>query len=205
MPPKTQKAASHTARNERQTSVPQNPSPEADDSASDSDEAPEAISLSTAQLQSRALRADAAKAIQEQKAAEKRRRTQRDAQLKDQAQNSKRRKVEQAAEESADEEGGQSEDGESSAEDSDTAVVSRAPVAKSRAVALSGRPPKDVKRGPVAVHVLDQANPLLPPKMNKHTKHIKDMWLKGRPTMMSGKKAVSKVDRKPVRKVTSFV
>ncbi|EON64410.1 hypothetical protein W97_03641 [Coniosporium apollinis CBS 100218] len=42
------------------------------------------------------------------------------------------------------------------------------------------RPPKDVKRGPVSVRVLQQTNRLLAPKASANSRNLREAWLKGR-------------------------
>ena len=42
------------------------------------------------------------------------------------------------------------------------------------------KPPKDVKRGPVNVRVLEVQRQLLPPKASKTSKALKEAWLAGR-------------------------
>lgn len=42
------------------------------------------------------------------------------------------------------------------------------------------KPIKDVKKGPVSVHVLGQANKLLAPKAEAGAKRVREQWLKGR-------------------------
>ena len=39
---------------------------------------------------------------------------------------------------------------------------------------------KDKKKGPVSVRVLEKGNPVLPPKVNKDTRNIREKWLRGR-------------------------
>jgi U3 small nucleolar RNA-associated protein 16 len=39
---------------------------------------------------------------------------------------------------------------------------------------------KDVKKGRLSVTVLGQHNKVLPPKINKHSRHVRESWLKGR-------------------------
>ncbi|KAF2270204.1 hypothetical protein CC78DRAFT_599597 [Lojkania enalia] len=67
------------------------------------------------------------------------------------------------------------------------------------------KPIKDVKKGPVNVHVLMQQNPLLAPKVNRNTKNIREQWLKGRELdkkRKNGQKKMmfKKVERKPMSK-----
>ncbi|KAF2180804.1 hypothetical protein K469DRAFT_741017 [Zopfia rhizophila CBS 207.26] len=49
------------------------------------------------------------------------------------------------------------------------------------------KPIKDVRKGPVNVHVLAKQNSLLPPKANRDTKHVREKWLKGKQAEKRGK------------------
>ncbi|CAO2651560.1 Nn.00g041300.m01.CDS01 [Neocucurbitaria sp. VM-36] len=44
----------------------------------------------------------------------------------------------------------------------------------------SEKPAKDVKRGKLSVAVLGQQNRVLPPKANRDTRNVRELWLKGR-------------------------
>ncbi|KAF2204270.1 hypothetical protein GQ43DRAFT_438082 [Delitschia confertaspora ATCC 74209] len=56
------------------------------------------------------------------------------------------------------------------------------------------KPVKDVRKGPVNVHVLGSQNKFLAPKVNRDTRNVREQWLKGR--------QVQKVDRKGRKKLT---
>lgn len=56
------------------------------------------------------------------------------------------------------------------------------------------KPPKDVKRGPITVRVLESTNKVLAPKVVKATSSIKQSWLAGRP----GKNGYPSVERRKV-------
>ncbi|KAF2730661.1 hypothetical protein EJ04DRAFT_500054 [Polyplosphaeria fusca] len=62
---------------------------------------------------------------------------------------------------------------------------------------------KDVKKGRLNVHVLQQQNKFLAPKVNKDTKNIREQWMKGRQHGKRGSKGrtnrqFSKMERRPV-------
>jgi hypothetical protein len=65
------------------------------------------------------------------------------------------------------------------------------------------KPIKDVKKGSLNVRVLGQQNPVLPPKVNRDTKGIREHWLKGREAKKrhasgkKNKKQVTKMERAP--------
>jgi U3 small nucleolar RNA-associated protein 16 len=63
------------------------------------------------------------------------------------------------------------------------------------------KPAKDVKKGKVSVAVLAQQNRVLPPKVNRNTKNVREHWLKGREMeKKSGKPGVrfgKKMERRP--------
>ena len=61
------------------------------------------------------------------------------------------------------------------------------------------KPPKDVRRGPVKVRVLEKRNPVLPPRAAKAAKSLREDWLTGR----SKKGGAAAVERRQMR--TSFV
>ncbi|KAF2751312.1 hypothetical protein M011DRAFT_473806 [Sporormia fimetaria CBS 119925] len=61
---------------------------------------------------------------------------------------------------------------------------------------------KDLKRGKLNVHVLEQSNSVLGPKVNKDSRNIREKWLKGRQQekkkVGKGKMHFSKMERRPV-------
>ena len=61
------------------------------------------------------------------------------------------------------------------------------------------KPPKDVRRGPVKVRVLEKRNPVLPPRAAKAAKSLREDWLTGR----SKKGGAAAVERRKMG--TSFV
>jgi len=69
----------------------------------------------------------------------------------------------------------------------------RVPAAGSIVVAPP-KPVKDVRRGPVAVRVLDSANALLAPRVGKESKNVREGWMKGRAAFAKGK-GVGRVER----------
>ncbi len=52
----------------------------------------------------------------------------------------------------------------------------------------SQKPIKDVKKGKLKVAVLAQQNKVLPPKVNRDTRNMREHWLKGRTEKRRGKK-----------------
>ncbi|KAK7720625.1 hypothetical protein SLS57_005404 [Botryosphaeria dothidea] len=62
---------------------------------------------------------------------------------------------------------------------------------------LDEKPPKDVKKGPVKVRVLEKGNKLLPPKVsNSGTKSVRDQWLQGRKAKEGKKGSFGGLERK---------
>jgi U3 small nucleolar RNA-associated protein 16 len=56
---------------------------------------------------------------------------------------------------------------------------------------------KDVKKGKLSVAVLGQQNRVLPPKVNRATKNVREKWLKGRGVKKNGPKGIGgKMERK---------
>lgn len=56
---------------------------------------------------------------------------------------------------------------------------------------------KDVKKGKLSVAVLGQQNRVLPPKVNRATKNVREKWLKGREVKKNGPKGIGgKMERK---------
>ncbi|OAK97170.1 hypothetical protein IQ06DRAFT_379900 [Phaeosphaeriaceae sp. SRC1lsM3a] len=62
----------------------------------------------------------------------------------------------------------------------------------------SEKGPKDVKKGKVSVAVLGQQNKVLPPKVNRNSRDVRETWLKGRQVdARKGKKGISgKMERR---------
>ncbi len=56
------------------------------------------------------------------------------------------------------------------------------------------RPPREIKRGPVRVKVLEASNPSLPPPASKVSRHTREQWLQGR----VGRKGKPAVERRKV-------
>lgn len=56
----------------------------------------------------------------------------------------------------------------------------------------TSKPPKDVRRGPVSVRVLDTQNSLLPPKAMSAVRNIRETWLKGRQNMVKARVQMKK-------------
>ncbi|KAI2475884.1 U3-snoRNA-assoc multi-domain protein [Pyrenophora tritici-repentis] len=65
------------------------------------------------------------------------------------------------------------------------------------------KPAKDVKKGKLNVAVLAQQNKVLPPKVNRNTKNVREHWLKGRQVDKKNKKGLKpsarfgKMERRP--------
>ncbi|KAK8195384.1 U3 snoRNA associated-domain-containing protein [Phyllosticta capitalensis] len=62
---------------------------------------------------------------------------------------------------------------------------------------LDEKPAKDIKKGPVRLHVLEKGNKKLPPKVNNQSKNMREQWLAGRRAQSSkGKKNFGGPERK---------
>ncbi|KAK8173696.1 U3 snoRNA associated-domain-containing protein [Phyllosticta citrichinensis] len=62
---------------------------------------------------------------------------------------------------------------------------------------LDEKPAKDIKKGPVRLHVLEKGNKKLPPKVNNQSKNMRDQWLAGRRVQPAkGKKGFGGPERK---------
>ncbi|KAK7508762.1 U3 snoRNA associated-domain-containing protein [Phyllosticta citriasiana] len=219
------------------------PSSSADEDSDD--EAPEAVTASSAREQARAAEEDAAKAVKEQEAATKRKRQEREARLREQAAASKRRKQKESESAPVSELVSPPADVASS-----TTITASNPTALTKqskpaydlqnipallpdellAAAPAVRPPtpepaerrtgfdqkegvkkklnrhlkfldekpaKDIKKGPVRLHVLEKGNKKLPPKVNNQSKNMRDQWLAGRRTQANkGKNVFGGPERK---------
>jgi hypothetical protein len=62
------------------------------------------------------------------------------------------------------------------------------------------KPAKDVKKGKLSVAVLAQQNKVLPPKVNRNTKNVREHWLKGREVEKKGGKPSARFGKKMERR-----
>ncbi|KAF2086411.1 hypothetical protein K490DRAFT_57714 [Saccharata proteae CBS 121410] len=178
---------------------------EVEDDESD-DDAPEAVSANTARQQAEAAEAEAANAKEKEQAALKRKRQERDARLRDQAEASKRRKQQQPKDTPSTKTTERQQPAKPKYDlntipdllplDLLESAPSVRPPTPPPTVTTSTqnqnqkknkhlkflddvKPAKDVKRGPVTVRVLEQQNKLLPPKISKGSRDLREKWLMG--------------------------
>ncbi|KAH0544898.1 hypothetical protein FGG08_000978 [Glutinoglossum americanum] len=188
------------------------------------DDAPEAVTLLSGQDQARSREEEATKALEKQEVDARKKRKERDARLKEQAASSRRNKKRKFRELEEDEasivvRGGPvlTKPGDRSFTKSGlpallpdevllaepalrppTPPLERNGRKQSQLVGkhkiFRERPPRDVRRGPVRVRVLESANEFLPPKVRKASSSIKQRWLAGRP----GRNGHPQIERRKV-------
>ncbi|KAI9767986.1 MAG: hypothetical protein M1840_005298 [Geoglossum simile] len=180
--------------------------PEDDESE---DDAPEAITLLSGQDQVKSREEEAAKALKRQSADARKKRKERDAKLKEQAA-SKRNKKRKLCELEEDETTPAAPVRATSTAPQYRLSRSNLPALLPEEILLAvpttrpptpppqqksqknhqslrkhkiftEKPPKDVKRGPITIRVLEPANKVLAPKVVKASSSIKQSWLAGRP------------------------
>ncbi|KAF1812616.1 hypothetical protein P152DRAFT_458437 [Eremomyces bilateralis CBS 781.70] len=180
------------------------------ESSSDSDDAPEEVSKSTATQALHAQEAEKSKAIGSRVAKLREKRRAHDDRLRLQVQTSSRRKRTSKSPESDVESDATSEldvggsrgrpsrllpqslleaEREPTPPTEDPSKRFDLAIRKSkRTVFASEKSPKDVKKGPLNVRVLSKRNQLLPPKSNGASRSIREKWLQGRSLDLNGGK-----------------
>jgi U3 small nucleolar RNA-associated protein 16 len=167
---------------------------------SDSDEAPEDISLATAAKKSRAKNIEKARVVKDAAQSEKKRRRDRDERLKEQAtQSSKRRKALDNETPylpdsvlAALAEVRESTPSDDEVEETTTRKLHKFDKRTGAVLVKEEKGPSDIQVGSLSVSVLQQTNDILPPKAGGKSNGIWQSWNRGRNAMVQGGKQKEK-------------
>ncbi|EKG18397.1 U3 snoRNA associated [Macrophomina phaseolina MS6] len=84
-------------------------------------------------------------------------------------------------------------------DDEESSAASKKQLVNKHLKFLDEKAPKDVKKGPVKVRVLEKGNKFLPPKVsNSGTKSVRDTWLQGRKTKEGKKGSFGGLERRKI-------